>query len=54
MVQLQDQPRSARDVEPAAGLAAVHALARLLGRLAARESLAVSRDEKDGQDEEAG
>ena len=53
-VQQQDQPRSAREAEPAAAGVAVCSLARLLGRLAARESLAESCDEKDEQDEEAG
>ena len=40
----QDQLKNARNAVPAAEVAAVPALARLLGRLAARESLAVSRD----------
>ena len=53
-MQQQDQLKSAKDAEPPAAGVAVCSLARLLGRLAARESLAASRDEKDEQDEEAG
>jgi hypothetical protein len=50
----QDPLRKATDAEPAAaGDAALHALARLLGRLAAREHLAACRDDKETRNEEA-
>lgn len=47
----QDPLGDAKVAEPAAAGNACLSLARLLGRLAARESLAASRDEKDQQDE---